>query len=277
MDSAVFPNRPKQKSAGWYGRVASVLFGRAGGTGALHSAADSVKGGRETNEDRTYSNDLQRFYMVADGIGGHHGGALASQIAIETIPVAMQRLINRGVQDQDILQQALREAVDESCAEMARVASGYEGYDEMGCTIAVAFVVGDQLYYSNVGDCRVYTFDGQRLFRLTHDHTMVQGLIDADVLTEAQAKTHRWRHVITNSVSAYGVNDPPWLEQVTLDPDASVLLTTDGLTDELSDNELAAALADHRPLPDLVGRLMTLALSRGASDNVSCLLAGPAI
>lgn len=279
MDSAVFSNQrqPRTQSAsslGWYDRFSEALLGAASSVNT-RSAAESVVGSRASNEDRCYRSDLHRFYMVADGIGGQCGGALASQIAVETIPAAMVRWIQRGVEDQAVLQQAFRDAVDKACAEMARVAARYRRYADMGCTVAVAFFIGNRLYYSNLGDCRVYTYDGRRTFRLTHDHTWVQNLIDAGVLSEPAAKSHRWRHLITNSVSAGGVNDPPWLEQVSLAPGEKVLLTTDGLTDVLDDDALGAVLAVEAPLSELADRLISVALARGAVDNTSCIVVDP--
>ncbi len=239
------------------------------------SACKSIKGAREQNQDRCYSNDVRKLYLVADGLGGYKGGALASQIAIETIPDVMQDAINPSLLSDDQHLQTLQAAIDSACFEMSKIAREHEGYSRMGCTLAAAFVVGDSLYYANVGDCRVYLLRNDRLIQLTRDETMVQNLVAAKILTESQAKTHRLRHIVTNSVSAQGLQHAFGLDKTRLDPDDTVLLTSDGLINELSDDEISEVLRESDHSQSCVDKLIDLAIQRNASDNVSCVVFRP--
>jgi protein phosphatase len=252
------------------------LFGLPATTASCESASKSITGGRNQNQDRCYSNDRRQFYLVADGMGGYKGGALASQIAVESVPEAMQEASKAGKLSTQQHIQAFRAAVYSACFEMSKVAEEHEGYGRMGCTLAAAYVAGDTLYYGNVGDCRVYLYRKNRLIQLTVDETMVQNLIKARIITKSQARAHRLRHIVTNSVSARGVQHAPILLKTNICQDDIVLVTSDGLVNELTDADISAVLRDADSTKSCVEQLIGIAVDRGAHDNVSCIVFRPA-
>ena len=153
------------------------------------SAAASAIGGRKKNEDRCYHNDQTGIYVVADGMGGYQGGALASQIAVETIPELMPVLLARSP-GPDRAAESFSIAVDAAQDRMALVADEHPEYQRMGCTLVAALQIGDQLVVSHLGDCRAYLFRGQTLRRLTEDETLVRELTDAGLLSQSEADSH---------------------------------------------------------------------------------------
>ena len=264
-------NKPNQ----WRQRFRKFFFGMQNLRQGNGAAMRSITGGRKHNEDRCYSNHQDQFYLVADGMGGYKGGALASQIAVETIPELMRDLVACQIRGDRLLNHAFRSAVDTAHLEMSQIAAEHREYAQMGCTLAAAFVIADRLYYANIGDCRVYLLRGNRLIQLSHDESMVQNLIDMKIITKSQAATHRLRHVVTNSISAHGVQITPRLDSIRIDSDDTVLLTTDGLVNEMSDSEIADVLLGRDDVDSAVSELVKLADQREARDNVSCVVFRP--
>lgn len=239
---------------------------------AIRSAGASVCGGRNYNEDRFYRSDPSQFYLVADGMGGHLGGAMASQIAMETIPMVWQSRTRQNSLSYSGIQSVYREAISCATREMSSAVSDHPEYDHMGCTLAVAFVYCGRMYYGHVGDCRVYLLHRNTLTRLTKDETLVQGLVDAGSIDARQARVHRWRHVVTNSVSAQGLQQRARLRSAQISIGDRIMLTSDGLTDELTDHEIAQIMARCFDPQECVDQLIGAALERKARDNVSCVV-----
>lgn len=239
---------------------------------AMISASKSVTGGRDYNEDRCYRCDSCQFYMVADGMGGHRGGALASQIAVETIPLKWWKHLSDKKLSYSAIQAAYRKALEHAAHEMSAVARHHHQYDQMGCTVAAAFLLAGRMYYGNVGDCRVYLCHRTKLTRLTRDDTLVQGLVDAGAISAAEARTHRWRHIVTNSVSARGFQGSPRLRSTPICAGDWVLITSDGMTDELADYEMEQIISQCSNPQECVDQLIAAALDREARDNVSCVV-----
>ncbi len=252
-------------SAGQLGREST-------GPSKLKSAWASMTGGRQHNEDRCFRCDRGPFYLVVDGMGGHRGGALASQIAVETVPLIFNRELLQTRLTHAGVHAAFTVAVNDAAREMSSVADRHPGYSRMGCTLAMATVIAGRLCFSNIGDCRVYLLRGNTLQRLTKDQTLVQEMVDAGVISEDAADTHRWRHVVTNSVSAKGVHHGVTTSYLDLVRGDRVLLTSDGLTGAMSDDEIAEKMSNAVGPEDCVCRLMDKASRREASDNVTCIV-----
>lgn len=236
------------------------------------SACDSVPGGRQYNEDRFYCCDESQLYMVVDGMGGHRGGALASQIAVETIPQCWVDGGDFRSASTEQLQAAFQRAARSAADEMSAVASRHFEYDRMGCTLGAVLIVNDQMHYCNIGDCRVYLLRNRELSQLTKDQTLVQGLVDASILTASEANTHRWRHIVTNSVSAMGIQEPPVLNSTAVCNGDRVLITSDGMPDELSRREIEQIMVRCADPQSCVDQLIAKSLRCNARDNVTCVV-----
>lgn len=216
---------------------------------------------RELNEDTYYGDPELGLWLVADGMGGHEFGEVASAMARETIV--------REVRTGRSLSEAIRAADAEIIGQ-----SQHRGQSlPMGTTVAAVRVTDGRFEAAWVGDSRVYLWNG-RLGQLSQDHSYVQELIDQGTITAEQARTHPHRNVVTQ---ALGVTEPEHLriEPVSgeFKPGMQLLLCSDGLTEEVDDAAIARVLA-HTELSaqECVDHLVAAALDGGGSDNITVML-----
>ncbi len=216
---------------------------------------------REHNEDTYYADAELGLWLVADGMGGHEHGEVASAIARD----AVVREISAGA----ALAEAVQRADEEIIQHSARKAEALP----MGTTIAAVRLHGNDYEICWVGDSRVYLWNGE-LKQLSRDHSYVQELIQQGAITHEQARTHPHRNVVTQ---ALGVTDPQSLRVETirgnLQPGMQVLLCSDGLTEEVDDANIASVLArQDLSAQECVDHLILAALEGGGSDNVTVIL-----
>ena len=208
-------------------------------------------------------------FAVADGLGGHRAGEVASSTAIETVA----RLDGRRFDSQEAARKALVEAVTEANRAVAARAASSPEYQGMGTTLTAALVWQDQLLLAHVGDSRAYLLRGGELLRqLTTDHTVVEAFTAPGGLTREEAQAHPFRHVLTRAIGLdreVAVDSP---EPVRLEAGDRVLLCSDGLTGPVSDEEIAAILRDHPSGPEACRRLIAAANARGGPDNITVVL-----
>jgi len=216
---------------------------------------------RELNEDTYYSDAALGLWLVADGMGGHEFGEVASALARDAVvrEVSAGRSLTEAIRsaDEDIIRQSRRRA--DSLP--------------MGTTMVALRVVENRFELAWVGDSRAYLWNGQ-LRQLSSDHSYVQELIDQGAITPEQARSHPHRNVVTQ---ALGVTDPESLKVETISgelrPGFQILLCSDGLTEEVDDAAIAATLAQGElSAQECVDQLVSSALDGGGSDNVTVIL-----
>ena len=217
---------------------------------------------RQGNEDSGYASD--NLLIVADGMGGHVAGELASATVtaiLAGLPIA---------DSEDVLTQ-LADAVDEAQLEMRHIIAERPDFQGMGTTVTVVCWQGDRASIAHVGDSRAYMLRNGELLRLTKDHTYVQTLVDAGQITEEEAHTHRRRNLLIRAID--GVN--------TVEPDLSIrevhagdriLLCSDGLSGVVADAQIREMLSRGDPT-GAVTALVEAAIEGGAPDNVTCVVA----
>ncbi len=219
-----------------------------------------------------------RIMIVADGIGGHGGGEVASAVTIDamahycfaTMPWVQRRSECTGEE----LADGLREAVKTAQERVHRVGRRKGLADNLGTTLTMAYVAWPDLLLVHVGDSRAYLFRDGKLYRLTVDHTLAQQMIDGKMLTEAQAATSRFSHVLVNAVGGGTDALDVELRHLELRADDQLLLCTDGLYDMVDDTHIAAALAtEDRTVAQVVVGLVDAANAAGGRDNVTAVLA----
>ncbi|MCO5735889.1 PP2C family protein-serine/threonine phosphatase, partial [Stenotrophomonas maltophilia] len=217
---------------------------------------------RELNEDTYYGDSELALWLVADGMGGHACGEVASALARETIV----REIRRGAP----LVHAIRTADEE----IIRASRRRNDTLPMGTTVVAARVQGNRYEVAWVGDSRAYLWRDGQLAQLSQDHSVVQELVAQGNLTAEQARAHPHRNVVTQ---ALGVTDPAHLNVATtsgeLRPGMQLLLCSDGLTEEVDDRSIARTLAfDDASAQECVDTLVAAALDGGGRDNISVIL-----
>lgn len=219
---------------------------------------------REINEDAAYAGP--RLIAVADGMGGHAAGEVASAVAIAALAT-----LDRDTPSEEDPRELLRGAIFEANGRVRDMVASDRELDGMGTTVTALLVDRTQFALAHIGDSRAYLIRAGVLTQVTRDHTLVQRLVDEGRITAAEAGVHPQRALVTNALQG----------QEKLDLDLSVhdlvagdryLLCSDGLSGVVSDATMREALL----LPDprhAVDRLVELALRGGAPDNVTCVVA----
>lgn len=243
---------------------------------------------RPTNEDSYLVAALERtgahtppglLLVVADGVGGRPGGEIASAVTVEAMACYVQTMVpwvlTAGERDRERLDAWLRGALRRTQTRLRRLAA-HRGLDpRLATTFTMACVTGHDLVVAHVGDSRCYLARDGGLERLTVDHTLAQRLVDEGQLRPEDADRSPYGHMLLNALGGSTDELAVDLRRVRLQPGDQLLLCTDGLTRHLREDELARRLATAGPVEAVVDDLVTTAVARGGSDNVTVVLARP--
>jgi protein phosphatase len=226
-------------------------------------------------DDRTDSVHAHLF-IVADGMGGHAGGEIASQIAVSSVEESLLDSLKwflgaHGAEGEEVAK-SLRTAVDVADREVLNEADRTPGLVRMGSTLTLAFHHGRELFVAHVGDSRAYLCRNHVLYQLTRDHTLFAELTRLGLPPDVEA-AERMRHKITNAIGAGHPGVKTDIVRAELEPGDRLLLCTDGLTDMLTRDEIAAALAEHTEPEAACGHLVAMANERGGRDNITAVVA----
>ncbi|MFN7939998.1 MAG: Stp1/IreP family PP2C-type Ser/Thr phosphatase [Thermoanaerobaculia bacterium] len=233
---------------------------------------------RSHNEDCFDIDPDQRMYVVADGMGGHSHGEIASRIAVEAIREFVSKTADKDstwpfAGDPKLSRNAnrLREAIRVAHERVLRAIRQDGALHGMGTTVVGILLDGDAIAVAHVGDSRAYRYRNGQLELLTQDHTWVNEQVVAGFLSEEQARVHPLKNVVTRALggdSEVLVDVKEWRVS---DGDL-FLLCSDGLTTMLSDPEIVERLRSSERLEEVCGRLVRDANARGGYDNVSVVL-----
>ena len=237
-----------------------------------YGAATDVGLVREANEDSHLADPP--VFVVADGMGGHDGGEIASRIVVEEFA----RLVENGYDPRrgpDVVRATLR-ACQRRLREYAATHRGSDGGRwQGGTTTVVALLVegegGPEWLLANLGDSRIYRVTRGELLRVSTDHSLVQELIDSGRITEEQAMVHPERHIVTRALGGPGRLDPDFFSFPLADAER-ILLCSDGVTDLLRDAELAELLTECADPRDAADQVIAAALAAGGIDNATAVV-----
>lgn len=216
---------------------------------------------RSNNEDSHVATGS--VWVVADGLGGHHGGEVASEVGA--------RAAAEVLADADDVAGAADLAVSTAHRAITDRAAGDDGLTRMGTTLVTAALATDRVVHvASVGDSRAYWLDGAGLRQVTVDDNEAEQLAAAGVLTREQARTHPGQYVLTSSLIA-GDEPSPRPQTYALEGSGRLLLCTDGLTSEVDDPDVATLLGSGS-VDDAADALVAAALDGGGSDNVTVVV-----
>ena len=215
---------------------------------------------RDHNEDCLLSRPQDGLWIVADGMGGYAAGEVASGLVIEQT----QAMLDQG--------RELSEALVECNKRIFRAIEEGDGGPGMGSTVVALQLIGCSYKICWVGDSRAYLFDGTSLQQLTRDHSHVQLMVDSGLISSEEAKDHPLRNVITQALGSKSIEVR--VETVTgnLFRGDRLLLCSDGLTSELSDDVIASILDWSGSCQEKVDRLVAAAKEMGGHDNITAIL-----
>lgn len=236
---------------------------------------------RKTNEDSFFSDPSLQLLIVADGLGGHAAGEVASKLAVETISSFVRRIDEEGElswpygiePNLSFGGNLLRTAVHLANRRVFRAAERDDEYTGMATTVVAALIAGTRLIVAHAGDSRLYMFAGGRLTQLTRDDTWAATIIATQGMPgHPGASARSMKHVLTNVIGARDTADVH-MNEYDLAGGELLLLCSDGLHGVVDDATLSGFLSDGGTPADIVPKLVEAALTRGGKDNVTALLA----
>lgn len=235
---------------------------------------------RNVNEDSLGVDEAAGFFVLADGMGGHESGALASKAAVETMHkelVAKRAVFDRFRDDPSEATSgaaiaAVVAAFEKTCAHVFDLGGEGKSRRRMGSTLDVVVRMGDHALLAHVGDGRVYMLRDGKCNRLTEDHTIVAEQLRAGIVTAEEAEKSPYRGVLTRAMGTHQSVKVDTL-LVELNDGDQLLMCTDGLH-KYADEETLARLVGPVPSPDVVTKLVEHANASGGADNVSVILLG---
>lgn len=220
---------------------------------------------RTANEDRLLVLSESGLFLVADGVGGHRGGQVASQTAVDVFTEVFQ---NRPAGDVLSLVKETIKFANESIFKAAHELPELEG---MASTLTVVAIDGMRAVIAHVGDSRVYRCDGKNLICETEDHSEVNDAVRAGVLTPAQAENHPHRNIINRALGADARVEAD-LKLVTIDDRTSFLLCSDGVTRHIPDEELQKLMLSGAHPNNICTQIKEICFARGAEDNLTAVI-----
>lgn len=243
----------------------------------LKIAGFSDTGMRRTqNEDHIDFDEDLGIAVLADGMGGHRGGEIASSMAVESILEKLRNLLNRensvSITSSQLLE-VLSNTISDSSGEIFRAAESNPDLKGMGTTVVATILSGNQLHIGHVGDSRLYLFRENILQCITEDHSLIQDLINKGFYTQEEARRANVGHVVTR---ALGTNTEVEVDTKVLNVQEGdlLLLCSDGLNDMASDPLIKDVLSDYRDnMAHTAKKLIHLANQHGGKDNISVILA----
>lgn len=237
---------------------------------------------RDHNEDSIGSDAELGLAVLADGMGGHKGGEVASALAVDTILAQLRKSlpeIKTGETDEktgySLESMAIEAAIKEANSIIYQASKNNKQYEGMGTTVVVLLFYDNRLTVAHVGDSRLYRMRNKAMEQLTRDHTLLQELVDRGFYTKAEAKESLNKNLVTRAVGVNPTVDIDLLEDIAL-PDDTYLLCSDGLTDMIDDRLIEDTIINYVDNLDKVAKeLVRQAKDHGGKDNVSAVLARP--
>jgi len=209
---------------------------------------------------------------VADGMGGHRGGEIASSIAINNVAKRFSEISSVGNKEDAI--RWIQDIVSESNAAIYKYTNEFPESQGMGTTLVLAILTKDFLLFGNIGDSSGYVIKNKKLHKITSDHTLVNLLVKSGELSLEAAKEHPRKNVL---MKALGATTTVEMDVFDVETDVDgILLCSDGLTNMLEDEQIMKVLNEDHSIQDKLSKLILKSNNRGGTDNISiaCLIKG---
>ncbi|MDF2568927.1 MAG: prpC [Sporomusa sp.] len=220
---------------------------------------------RKTNED-SYVFSPPNLFVVADGMGGHVAGEIASNLGAKTI----QEYLKKNSQLSD-WEHILKEAIIQANTIIYQMSQSKSECLGMGTTVTAVYADGSEIYWGHVGDSRLYLLRGNMLEQITNDHSLVWELVQSGSITTAEALVHPHRNILTRAVGTsdtISVDSGRFLAQ----PGDRLLLCTDGLTNMVSEEDIFSICSHPGNLQEIVNKLVEQAKQAGGYDNITAII-----
>lgn len=237
----------------------------------------SVHGTSIPQSQPQYSSHRGHVFVVADGMGGHQAGEVASALSILTVESfllnTLNRFFNLKASDEQAVLTEFQYALLQADAKVFEEAAQHAELVGMGTTLTLAFIVNHRMFVAHVGDSRCYLFSKNVLHQLTQDHSLVAELVRGGFMSPEEASRHPARNAITNVLGGGKHGAQVEVHRLDLESGDVVLLCSDGLTGMVSDDQIAATLRDKEDAKSICERLVSKANESGGKDNITVVVA----
>lgn len=224
---------------------------------------------RPNNEDAYIELPECNFFMLADGMGGHNAGEVASKEAVSTLSTVIKKRLKRSF-EVELTQTVIHDAIQEVNLLVHAKGHSRPEYHGMGTTLCCAHFHPEGLVIGHVGDSRIYLMRSGRLVQLTRDHSLVMDLVDRGRMSEREAIDCQQKNIITKAIGTEPVVDPT-VEVHEYQAGDQLLMCTDGLSDLVAFEEIQEMMASALSLKESVQKLIQLANQRGGHDNITVI------
>jgi serine/threonine protein phosphatase PrpC len=221
---------------------------------------------RSSNQDSFYIDPQARYFIVADGMGGHAGGEEASRLATAAISAYLDRQWDKGLPAEELLQEAIIKANYAILSDQ----STHPERQDMGTTVVLLMIYNNETWFSHIGDSRLYRLRKGQIEQLSDDHTWIARAMATGILTPEEARRHPWRHML---LQCLGREDIQLIETCRIDvqPGDQYLICSDGLTEELTDDIIQQIWVESDCL-DAPKFMINAAKARGGKDNITVVV-----
>lgn len=244
--------------------------------GLISAGLTDIGQKRKTNQDSIYIGKDKNFFVVADGMGGHNGGDIASALAVKTVPETMYASLNSGRNPSESIISAIS-AANKAIFLKGQADPKLEG---MGTTVVSLYFKGDSVYVGNVGDSRAYLINKKSIYQLTRDHSIVQEKLSLGIYTREEAANDPMKNVLSRTVGYEATTDSEVFTYKVCRNDM-LFICSDGLHGKVSDEDMIYLINKHIPDPAkatqkdidrIVQTLVDQANANGGNDNISVIL-----
>jgi PPM family protein phosphatase len=225
---------------------------------------------RLINED--YYEINNQFFILADGMGGHNAGEIASQLAVHTIGNYLKKKEIPMINNEDEIEKTLEHAINAANEEIFHLSEQYIEYRGMGTTVVIAhFHEPNKLFIANVGDSSAYILKNNKMTLLSEEHSITAAMIRDGTISKSEAKTHPYRHHITRSVGT-SIDVKPYINSYKINQIDLLLLCSDGLTDVLTINEIKDVLQQQKDPQLKCENLIKKVKMKKGNDNITVII-----
>lgn len=227
---------------------------------------------RTINEDYFLINREKNLFIVADGMGGHNAGDIASKNATKITDEYLKiELLNDIRGDNRKIRETVIKSLLHAHLKILELADKNSQYQGMGCTIVVALILGNSLHLCHVGDARAYVCNEKGMVLLTRDHSFVMDMVQKGKLTMEEARLSPMKNKLHQAIGASKTINPDYKHYI-LKNDDNILLCSDGLWDMMSDDQIYTVLKQDKPAKKICDTLIKMANNAGGHDNITAIV-----
>lgn len=225
---------------------------------------------RSNNEDACFVMIRDKVFIIADGVGGNKSGEIASRTAINEVAKYVEEHPLDGIKTSKSINDYFNECIKNCNFKILESAQRFEENRGMATTLVVGYLHKKKLYIFNIGDSRAYYYRNDRLEQITIDHTYVNSLVKAGLISKEEAEIHENKNMITRAVGADYLVDADAF-QLKVCKDDIILMCTDGLYGEVPDEEIIEVLKEDNTMGEKCRKLIDMANANGGNDNITII------